>query len=85
MVNLNQVPLGRRMPLFRGKVRKSNVNKFLENLKSGINEKKTAFKFSKSLKRLGAMELSSPLFNLSILLQWSSIKHQVFTYRRECI
>ena len=61
------------------------MNKFLENLKSGINEKKTAFKFSKSLKRLGAMELSSPLFNLSIVLKWSSIKYQVFTYRRECI
>ena len=61
------------------------MNKFLENLKSGINEKKTVFKFSKSLKRLGAIELSSPLFNLSILLQWRSIKHQIFTYRRECI
>ena len=85
MVSLNQVPLGRRMLMFPGRVQKSNMSKLFENLKSGINEKKTAFKFSKSLKRLGAIELSSPLFNLSILLQWSSIKHQVFTYRRECI
>ena len=85
MVSLNQVPLGRRMLMFPGRVQKSNMSKLFENLKSGINEKKTAFKFSKSLKRLGAIELSSPLFNLSILLQWSSIKDQIFTYRRECI
>jgi hypothetical protein len=71
--------------MFPGRVQKSNMSKLFENLKSGINEKKTAFKFSKSLKRLGAIELSSPLFNLSILLQWSSIKDQIFTYRRECI
>ena len=33
--------------------------KFFENLKSGINEKKTNHKFSKSLRRLSTMELSA--------------------------
>jgi|APGre2960657505_1045072.scaffolds.fasta_scaffold06606_3 hypothetical protein len=35
------------------------MSKFFENIKSGINEKKTNHKFSKSLKRLRAMELST--------------------------
>jgi len=35
------------------------MSKFFENIKSGINEKKTNHKFSKSLKRLKAMELST--------------------------
>jgi hypothetical protein len=36
------------------------VGKFFENLKSGINEKKSDLKFSKSLKRLKDMEMSMP-------------------------
>ena len=35
------------------------MSKFFENIKSGINEKKTNHKFSKSLKRLRSMELAS--------------------------
>ena len=35
------------------------MSKFFENIKSGINEKKTNHKFSKSLKRLKTMELAS--------------------------
>jgi hypothetical protein len=35
------------------------MSKFFENIKSGLNEKKTNHKFSKSLKRLKTMELAS--------------------------